>query len=177
MPLLNPPSRPSARVVAHPALPNLPTLAASPRRAAAAHRAGHGVLLSAPGRRLRARPFLRARSAPPRTPRRRHHVAHSGRRASSRTSSASAAASRSTANGSQARITHRTGTSQARCGACCAQGEYDIVHVHSPLTPVLPHPRDRRGGLPGRRHVPHVLRQVDRLHARSTASSRSGSTC
>ena len=42
------------------------------------------------------------------------------------------------ANGSQARITLGPGAAEAICGDVLSVGQYDIVHVHSPLSPVLP---------------------------------------
>ena len=45
------------------------------------------------------------------------------------------------------------------------EGRYDIVHVHSPLTPVLPLLAIDEAEVPGGRHLPYLLRPVDRLRA------------
>ena len=72
------------------------------------------------------------------------------------------------ANGSQARIT--LGWNLRRdMRRVLRDGRYDIVHVHSPLTPVLPILAIEEAEVPGHRHVPYVFRSVGRLHARSTS--------
>ena len=72
------------------------------------------------------------------------------------------------ANGSQARVT--LGWNLRRdMRRVLREGRYDIVHVHSPLTPDPSAPRDRGGGLSGR-SARSTRTSIDRSATRSAAS-------